>query len=179
MAFIASRKSAMAWISATPFHGAVQPFHSINQPLIQLNFHRLDFKHGDKSRWLSSLQVFGKLFEEQGPLGKGITVGNVQVAVSTASRGSDSLFTTLDKVSNLPTDTPAQLACLANEVCLSLLRKSTEWVAACSASSWFGANDAGKAESQFNYLVNKEASKFEKVSGYECCLYFFGTAEPR
>jgi uncharacterized membrane protein len=46
---------------------------------------------------------------------------------------------------------------------LALLRRSDDWVAACSASEWFKQDDAGKAESLFNDWANREAAKFEKV----------------
>ena len=55
-----------------------------------------------------------------------------------------------------------KLAQLANNVCLALLRKSDDWTAACSMSKWFSQNDAGKAESLFNDMSNREAAKFEK-----------------
>lgn len=104
------------------------------------------------------------MFEEDGPLGKGITVGKVQVALQCRDRSRDSIVGLLEEKSKVDaTSTSLQLARLGNEVCLALLRKSDDWVAACSESKWFSQNDAGKAESCFNDWANKEAAKFEKV----------------
>jgi hypothetical protein len=114
----------------------------------------------------SRLQLFNKMFEESGPLGKGITVGEVQVALVSTDR---SLFKLLEQKARAPGNSSAQLAKLANEVCLALLRKSDDWTGACSDSKWFSEKDSGKAEGQYNSWTNKEAAKFEKV-GY-CCNY--------
>jgi hypothetical protein len=113
----------------------------------------------------SHLGLF-KLFEESGPLGKGITVGKVQVALISPDR---SLFKLLEKKAGSPGTTSAQLSRLANEVCLMLLRKSDDWTGACSESKWFSQKDSGKAESRYNDWTNREASKFEKVSCFYCC----------
>jgi len=114
---------------------------------------------------LTSLSLFGKLFEEEGPLGKGITVGKVQVALMSNDRSANSITGILEKKASATGSSPssAQLARLANEVCLALLRKSDDWTAACSDSKWFSGKDGGKAESQFNDWANREAFKFEKV----------------
>jgi len=103
--------------------------------------------------------MFGKMFEEEGPLGKGITVGKFQVALSCRDR---SLLENLEKESDDSGSEPEELSALANAVCLSLLRRSDDWTAACSESKWFSQNDAGKAESLFNDWSNQEAAKFEK-----------------
>ena len=63
---------------------------------------------------------------------------------------------------NTGNDSPA-LAKLSEDVCLALLRKSDDWLGACSDSKWFNQKDYGKAESQFNDWSNREAAKFEKV----------------
>ena len=104
------------------------------------------------------------MFEEEGALGKGITVGKLQVALDALTRGPDSIFSVLEKESarNAGSDDPYQLAQLANAVCLALLRRSDEWVGACSDSQWFKWDDAGKAESLYNDFSNREAAKFEK-----------------
>jgi Protein of unknown function (DUF1517) len=106
-----------------------------------------------------------KMFEEEGPLGKGITVGKVQVALNCPDRGPGSIFAMLEDNSRwiADDDDPGSLSDLAHEVCLSLLRKKESWTAACSASEWFGAANTGKAESKFNDWANAEAAKFEKV----------------
>lgn len=104
----------------------------------------------------------GKFFEEDGPLGKGITVGKAQVALRASDRSSSSIFGLLEKNAKSSGSSPAQLSRLASEVCLALLRKSDDWTAACSEYKWFGEKDAGKAESTFNDWANREASKFEK-----------------
>jgi hypothetical protein len=109
----------------------------------------------------SRLQFFDKMFEESGPLGKGITAGKVQVALISSDRA---IFKLLEQKAGSPGNTSAQLAKLANEVCLALLRKSDDWVGACSESKWFSEKDSGKAEGKYNEWSNKEASKFEKVS---------------
>lgn len=107
----------------------------------------------------TSLNFFGKIFEEEGPLGKGITVGKVQVALSCSDR---SLISTLESKSKNSGDSPQDLSRLGNAVCLALLRKSDDFIAACSESQWFGAADAAKAESLHNTWSNNEAAKFEK-----------------
>jgi hypothetical protein len=108
----------------------------------------------------SHLQLFNKIFEESGPLGKGITVGEVQVAIVSTDR---SIIKLLEQKARSPGNSSAQLAKLANEVCLALLRKSDDWVGACSGSEWFSEKDSGKAEAKYNAWTNKEAAKFEKV----------------
>jgi uncharacterized membrane protein len=109
--------------------------------------------------------MFNKMFEESGPLGKGITVGKVQVALQCRDRNpKSSIFGLLEeKTNNGGSFSSNQLARLGNDVCLALLRKSDDWVSACSSSKWFSQNDQGKAESYFNDLANREAYKFEKV----------------
>jgi len=105
------------------------------------------------------LHLFDKLFEEEGILGKGVTVGKVQVALASPDRSQDSIFGILER--EAADDKP--LPELTHSICLALLRKSDEWVGAAGASNWYGMNDAGKAESQFNEWANAEAMKFEKV----------------
>jgi uncharacterized membrane protein len=115
---------------------------------------------------LHLFEQFGKVFEESGPLGKGITVGKVQVALQCKDRSG--IFRELEQAaatassSGSSTTNTVKLAQLANSVCLALLRKSDDWTAACSMSKWFSQNDAGKAESLFNDMSNREAAKFEK-----------------
>ena len=112
-----------------------------------------------------TLFLFDKMFEEEGPLGKGITVGKVSVALISEDRGKDSIFGLLEENARwiADDDEAGSLADLAHEVCLSLLRKQASWTAASSASQWFSANDYGKAEAKFNEWSNAEAAKFEKV----------------
>jgi Protein of unknown function (DUF1517) len=113
----------------------------------------------------SALNLFDKLFEEEGPLGKGITIGKVQVALMSPDRGDNSIFAALQDNARWVEgdDEPASLADLAHDVCLSLLRKKDYWTAAHSQSVWFSANDASKAEAKYNEWSNTEAAKFEKV----------------
>jgi len=113
---------------------------------------------------LSSTQtfLFDKMFEEEGMLGKGITVGSVQVALRSSDRSATSIFGLLEDHANLESDANEDLARMANDVCLDLMRKSDDWVAACSSSKWFSQNDAGKAESYYNEIANNIATKFEK-----------------
>lgn len=112
----------------------------------------------------SRLNVFDKMFEEDGPLGKGVSVGKVQVALRSPERGSSSIFSILEEEARLTDGSPdpEDLATMAKSVCLALLRRTDDWVAACSTSEWFKQDDAGKAESLFNDWANKEAAKFEK-----------------
>lgn len=118
-----------------------------------------------------------KVFEEDGPLGKGITVGKVQVAinVSGAERvAKDGIFAKLAQHARADSDGydedyedgygDSKLSKMCHDVCLTLLRQSDSWTAACSESQWFKGSDAGKAESLFNQWADREASKFEKVS---------------
>jgi len=116
-------------------------------------------------RLSSPLNLFDKIFEEEGPLGKGITVGKVSVALISEDRGPDSIFALLEENARhiADDDEASSLADLAHEVCLSLLRKQSSWTAASSASEWYSANDYGKAEAKFNEWANAEAAKFEKV----------------
>lgn len=111
----------------------------------------------------TQLHFFDKVFEETGPLGKGITVGKVQVALSCPDRSSGSILGILKSKAGASASSNAQLASLANEVCLALLRKSDDWTGACSSGQWFSQKNAGKAESLFNDWANREAAKFEKV----------------
>jgi hypothetical protein len=115
-----------------------------------------------KPAFTSHLNMFGKMFEEEGMLGKGITVGKVQVALM-SSRSSDSIYALLERKAAKAGNSPQDLARLANDVGLTLMRKSDDWIAACSSSKWFKGDDAGKAESYFNDLSTSEAVKFEKV----------------
>lgn len=114
----------------------------------------------------SNLYIFDKkMWEEEGPLGKGTTVGKVQVALTSNDRGQGSIFAMLEDNSRwiADDDDPGSLADLAHDVCLSLLRKKDSWTAASSSFEWFSASDNGKAESMFNDWANAEAAKFEKV----------------
>lgn len=121
-------------------------------------------------RWSTSralindpLYLFGKLFEEEGVLGKGITVGKVQVALLAQERGKNSIFGELERKSRSTGGSSAHLAILVKEVCLALLRRSDDWTAACSESKWFKFSEADKAQAQFNDWTDAEALKFEKV----------------
>jgi len=105
--------------------------------------------------------MFGKMFEEDGPLGKGITVGKVQVALMTSDRSKNSIFGTLKRITDDAGSTQYDLACMAQAVCLDLLRRSDDWVAASSTSKWFKESDSGRAESTFNDWANRETVKFE------------------
>jgi hypothetical protein len=110
-----------------------------------------------------ALFLFGKLFEEEGVLGKGITVGKVQVALFSKERGKDSIFGDLERKARSTGGSSAHLALLVKEVCLALLRRSDDWTAASSESKWFKFSDSVKAEAQFNQWAETEALKFEKV----------------
>ena len=119
----------------------------------------------DDSRSFQLAMIFGKLFEEKnGPLGKGITVGKVQVALSIQDRQSPfSIFKLIAQSTRNVGDSNRELSRMAHEVCVTLLRNSDKWVGACSSSQWFSQKDGGKAENLFNEWVNREATKFEKV----------------
>eukprot|EP01082_Thalassiosira_pseudonana_P014651 g13416.t1 g13416 contig8:639146-640230(-) len=129
----------------------------------------------NRSTQLHIFEALGKAFEEDGPLGKGITVGKFQVALSVtgAERTSpDSIFAILaenarnnqDKFDDDYEDGygDSSLSKMCHQVCLSLLRKSDDWIAACSDSQWFKGEEAGKAESLYNQWADREAAKFEK-----------------
>lgn len=119
-------------------------------------------KRASGVRQESARYFFDKIFEEEGPLGKGITVGKVQVALMTSDRSASSIFGTLKRQTENSGSTNYDLACMAHEVCLDLLRRSEDWVSASSDAEWFKSDDAGKAESLFNDWANREAVKFEK-----------------
>ena len=112
----------------------------------------------------TSLNLFDKIFEEEGMLGKGITVGKVQVALMSPDRSFQSIFSLLEDCASDTGNEPQELARMANDVCLSLMRKSDDWIGACSTSKWFKGDNAGQAESYYNDLANTEAMKFEKVN---------------
>ncbi|KAL3756212.1 hypothetical protein ACHAWU_007163 [Discostella pseudostelligera] len=129
---------------------------------------------------LHRLQIFkglDKAFEEAGPLGKGITVGKVQIALTVSAnerKSNDSIFGVLEKHArnngnNKSYDNDyedgygdSQLSKMCHEICLALLRKSDDWISACSDSEWFKEQDMGKAESVYNLWADREACKFEK-----------------
>lgn len=120
-------------------------------------------KKGHTSYWTRNF-LFDKIFEEEGILGKGVTVGKVQVALTVVDRTSDSsICNLLEGHAADESDANEDLARMANDICLALMRKSDDWVAACSTSKWFSSKDAGKAESYYTGLANTEATKFEKV----------------
>lgn len=58
----------------------------------------------------------------------------------------------------------SQLSQMCHKACLALMRKSDDWIGACSDYKWFKGEDAGKAESLYNVWADREAAKFEKVS---------------
>jgi hypothetical protein len=136
-----------------------------------------------RSRTSTRLHFFDKLdkaFETDGPLGKGITVGKVQIALSvtSAERSSqESIFAILeqfgrdDNKNNIGSQYDndysdgrgdSKLSQMCHEICLALLRKSDDWLSACSTSIWYRESDMGKAESLYNQWADREACKFEK-----------------
>jgi len=106
--------------------------------------------------------LFDKLFEEEGMLGKGITVGKVQVCLRSPDRSANSIFGLLEDHADLDSDANEDLSRMANDVCLDLMRKSDDWVSACSIGQWFSGKDASKAENYYNRLSNDIATRFEK-----------------
>jgi len=114
--------------------------------------------------YLSSTEtfLFDKLFEEEGMLGKGITVGKIQVCLRSMDRSDSSIFSLLEDHADLDSSENEDLSRMANDVCLDLMRKSDDWVSACSTSKWFSGKDATKAEGYYNELSNEIATKFEK-----------------
>jgi uncharacterized membrane protein len=107
--------------------------------------------------------MFDKVFEDEGPLGKGITVGKIQVALTAGDRSPSSILGLLERKARADDDSSYGLARSAYDVCMALLRKEDDWVGACSQSQWFKGGDSGKAESTFNTWADKEGAKFEKV----------------
>jgi len=103
-----------------------------------------------------------KVFEESNALGKGITVGKVQVSLTTTDRSKSSIMGILAETARTTGNNSPSLAKLSEDVCLALLRRSDEWVGACSESKWFSGKEGAIAESQFNDWSNREAAKFEK-----------------
>jgi uncharacterized membrane protein len=61
----------------------------------------------------------------------------------------------------------SHLSQMCHATCLALMRKSDDWVGACSESRWFKSEEGGKAESLYNQWADREAAKFEKVC---CCI---------
>jgi len=108
---------------------------------------------------MNKLSLFGDMFEEAGPLGKGITVGQVSVCV----RNGHLMISKLNTIANRNSGTtPTALSKLASETSLALLRSSDDWISACGKKAKFSSRDTGKAESDFNMMVTKLASKYEK-----------------
>lgn len=115
-----------------------------------------------KTQIIPSFHMFGKVFEDEGPLGKGITVGKIQVALTAGDRSPSSILGLLERKARADDDSSYGLARSAYDVCMALLRKEDDWVGACSQSQWFKGGDSGKAESTFNTWADKEGAKFEK-----------------
>lgn len=84
--------------------------------------------------------------------------------MTSKNRSDRSIFGLLEDHASLDSDSNEDLSRMANDVCLDLMRKEDDWVAACSTGKWFSEKDGGKAESYYNELANNEAAKFEKVS---------------
>eukprot|EP00804_Cyclotella_cryptica_P005917 CCRYP_000192-RA/>CCRYP_000192-RA protein AED:0.01 eAED:0.01 QI:110/1/1/1/1/1/2/1165/258 len=129
----------------------------------------------------TALNIFGeafeKAFEEEGPLGKGITVGKIQIALSLSGperTSKDSILSLLENSARNSEDTlgydddyedgygDSHLSQMCHKTCLALMRKSDDWIGACSESKWFKGEDGAKAESLFNQWADREAAKFEK-----------------
>ncbi|KAL3802724.1 hypothetical protein ACHAW5_003975 [Stephanodiscus triporus] len=124
-----------------------------------------------------------KAFEDTGPLGRGITVGKVQIALTVdgrerSSSDESSIFAVLERHgrdSSASSDVggeydddyadgrgDSRLSRMCHEICLALLRKSDDWISACSDRRWFKEQDMGKAESVYNLWADREACKFER-----------------
>jgi len=148
--FCSSQRSFLSWKAGDSVLNGYSKSRSFH-PQQKMQFNR------------QQLKMIGKLFEEKGPLGKGITVGKIQVSLAANDRTSPtSIFSLLERQASNNDSSPEELARMANEICLSLLRKRDDWTGACSSSKWFPMKDSGKAESYFNDLSNTEAAKFEK-----------------
>jgi hypothetical protein len=139
--------------------------------------------HVTLERTPTSLHIFGeafdKAFEEEGPLGKGITVGKLQIALSLSASERTSPTSILRLLEDSARDDAitedyddesydyagdSHLSQMCHATCLALMRKSDDWVGACGESKWFKNEDGGKAESLYNQWADREAAKFEKVS---------------
>jgi hypothetical protein len=129
----------------------------------------------------TSLSIFrealNKAFEEEGPLGKGITVGKLQIALSLTGperTSPDSILSLLEESSRQDPEGydddyedgygDSHLSKMCHATCLALMRKSDDWIGGCSESKWFKGEEGGKAESLFNMWADREAAKFGKVS---------------
>ena len=119
-----------------------------------------------------------RAFEDDGPLGRGITVGKVQVALNVdgigraSGGGGDSIFAVLEKHGRDDDDGndddssdaggDSKLSKMCHEVCVALLRRSDDWISACSDRRWYREQDMTKAESTYNLWADREACKFER-----------------
>ena len=119
----------------------------------------------------TNLRLFDKVFEESGPLGKGITVGKVSVSIAASGperTSRDSIFALLEEQSRatrpLSSHNDSCISRSCHQTCMALLRKSDDWLSACSESEWFRADDYGKAERWYNKWADGEGSKFERES---------------
>lgn len=107
----------------------------------------------------SQLQMglFDTILEKPSPLGRGITVANLQICFSNSSP----LINNIKRIAPKSKNTPASLSNFASSVCLELLRNEDEWVSASCSRDWFAIGDSGGAERKFNTLVAKMGGRFD------------------
>ncbi len=102
-----------------------------------------------------------KTLEPSGPLGKGLTVGQVTIALS-----SPSLIPTLNTIATANGgNSPGQLSGLISGVSLALLKREIDWISGASSSEWFSTKNGARAEADFNRRCNELESKYDRRVG--------------
>lgn len=102
--------------------------------------------------------------DDYSPLGRGVSVVKVQVALACRDRSATSIVSQISSIAErTDTESARGLASLVSDTCLALLRCRDDWIAAASTTETFRGKDGpDKAETAFNRAVTAELAKFEK-----------------
>lgn len=107
---------------------------------------------------------FSRSLDEASPLGKGVSVVQVSVALNVPRRNSpSSILTFLDQLSRTAsTDSRVGISNLVSQVALELIRQKPYIFAANTEYKHFRDNDEKKATRYFNNVAVEERGKFER-----------------
>lgn len=107
---------------------------------------------------------FSRSLDEASPLGKGVSVVQVSVALNVPRRDSpSSILTYLDQLSRTAsTDSRVGISNLVSQVALELMRQKPYIFAANTEYKHFRDNDEKKATRYFNNVAVEERGKFER-----------------
>uniref|UniRef100_A0A7S3Q2C8 Uncharacterized protein n=1 Tax=Chaetoceros debilis TaxID=122233 RepID=A0A7S3Q2C8_9STRA len=107
---------------------------------------------------------FSRSLDEASPLGKGVSVVQVSVALNVPRRDSpSSILTYLDQLSRTAsTDSRVGISNLVSQVALELIRQKPYIFAANTEYKHFRDNDEKKATRYFNNVAVEERGKFER-----------------